>query len=352
MPQLDIGANTRAAQNNVKDLSKALDGVADSLDDVARDGDRSGDKLERTFRGMVTAAKRSADDTGDAWKKAYKRAEDAADDFNARGSENVQNFKQEAVQNFSEVASSWQGDLEGMADGVQGLTGGLASSLTPGIGIPVAILGAAAAAFFASWVDAAENSKQQVSDMYNDFIESGKTFVSENYIATAIQDIQEDTDKWNDALARNRDTGVEIGTVLRAMAGDQNAIAEVHGVYVAQRDEELEKIRRSGKSIEEQAIAVDGVNAKFGEQVEWIGQVQRNTSNAADKAAAYRDAMGGAADNAARVRDIVGQIQDRNITVGVSVNNAAFENWWRTVQNRAAQGITVNARPGQGRFWE
>jgi len=113
-----------------------------------------------------------------------------------------------------------------------------------------------------------------------------------------------------------------------------------------------QKIKQSGKSIEDQAVAIDAANTKFGEQSEWIGQIQRDTGSAAAKAAAYRDAMGQANTNAGKVRDTVAQIKDRSITIGVNVNNAGFESWWRTVQNRAAQGITVNMRPGQGRAWE
>lgn len=353
-----INSETKAFKQGVDTgIIKPLEDAEKALEDLGRT--RTGDQIERDMRAAQRATENLTRETKDAasviereFRDAYRKASKSADGFQRDASGNVQNFKQEAVQNFSEVASSFDGSIQDMASGVQGLSGGLAASLTPGIGIPIAILGAVAAAFTASWAQAAEDSEQRVSDMYDDFIESGRTFVSEDFIGKSIQDIQTDTNKWADAQKRVQDSGEEISTVLRAMAGDQAAIAEVHAGYVRQRDEELGKVRDTVGGIEVQQRAVEQVNQRFEESVSWIGQIQTDTGTAADKAAAYRDAMGGAVDNAAKVRDIVGQIQDRSITIGVNVNNAGFENWWRTVQNRAAQGITVNMRPDQGRAWE
>lgn len=353
-----INSETKAFRQGVeRGIIDPLEDAEKALDDLGRS--RGPDDLERELRIAQRTTENLKDETERTaraiereYRDSYRSAGDAAGRFKIDASENMKGFRDEAVQNLSEVASSFDGDLSQMAEGVQGLTGGLASSLTPGIGIPVAILGAAAAAFFASWQKAAEDSEERIKAMYEDFTESGATFVSESYVAEAIKTIQDDAGKWADAQQRVKDTGIEIGTVLRAMAGDQLAISEVHAAYVKQRDDELAKIREAGGSIEEQATAVDAVNAKFGEQTEWIAQIQRDTDTAATKAEAYRDAMGTAVDNSARVRDIVNQIKDRTITIGVQMNNAGFENWWRTVQNRAAQGITVNMRPGQGRAWQ
>lgn len=341
---IDVGLNTRDVAKGAKDGERALENLEDAVRDAGSGGAKGLEKLEDELKDVQRQSERtdrSLDDMGGTSNRSFDQA-----------SENVRNFKSEAVQNLSEVASSWEGDLQGMADGVQGLTGGLASALTPGIGIPVAVLGAAAAAFFANWQQAAEDSEQRISDMYAAFIESGTSFVSEDQIAKAIREIQDDTAKWADAQQRVKDTGTDIGTVLRAMAGDQNAIATVHAEYVRQRDLEIEKIRQAGYGIEEEATAIDAANAKFGEQVEWISQIQRDTNTAVDKANAYRDALNQSLITAQQLAAAVNGIQNRSIEIGVKVNDAAFASWWASAQRRAAQGITVTAKPGSGRFWE
>lgn len=341
---IDIGLDASGVAKGAKDAERALGKLEDAVGDTGKGGARDLDKLEDELKDVQRQGEkteRSMKDIGDSSKRTW----DAASD-------NVKGFKDEAVQNFAEVASSFDGDLSQMADGVQGLTGGLASALTPGIGIPVAILGAAAAAFFASWQKAAEDSEARIQAMYDDFTETGQTFVSESFIADEIKRIQEDTGKWNDAQQRVKDTGLEIGTVLRAMAGDQQAIADVHDAYVQQRDTEIQKIRDAKLSIEDQATAVDGVNAKFGEQTEWISQIQRDTGTAAQKAAAYRDAIGGASD---RMRSVVEQWRNipksQQLQLNVSTN---FDRVFNEMARKANQGIRVTLRAdgSQGRAWE
>lgn len=359
-----INSETKAFRQGVEaGIIKPLEDAEKALDDLGKS--KGPDQLTRELQSAQKSSEqldKQIDETArnieTEFRDAYRKAGQASDTFKRDASGNVQGFKDEAVQNLSEVASSFNGDLSDMAAGVQGLTGGLASSLTPGIGIPVAIIGAIAASFAASWAQAAEDSEKRVSDMYADFIESGQTFVSESFIGDAIKAIQEDTGKWADANKRVAETGLDIGEILRAMAGDQQAIADAHAIYVAQRDEEIDKIKRSGASLEDQATAIDAVNAKFGESVEWISQIQRDTDTAADKAGAYRDAMGGAADNSARTRDELAKIAEKfasipkSVQLGITVNSAEFDRQFNILAAKANKGIRVVLRPDQGRAWE
>lgn len=348
---LDIAANTRQAQAQVKDLGQALDKTADALDDIARDGSKAGDKLEGSFRDMVRASKRASDDVADGWKDAYRKAERASDDFQRDASGNVQNFKQEAVQNLSEVASSWKGDLEGMADGVQGLTGGLAASLTPGIGIPVAILGAAAAAFFASWQQAAEDSKQRVSDMYADMIESGNTFLSESFIQQAVKTLGEDAGKWADANKRVEETGIGIGDILRAMVGDQEALAAAQKVYVDERDREVAAIEASNRPLEEKTTLIEAANTKYAEQTDWIRQVIADTGTAVDKAQGVADAIRKGNDEMDKLAAKWAGIP-KSQQLGITLNTSEFDRQFNELARKASSGIRVVLRPEQGRAWE
>lgn len=361
---INILSNVRAAVAGVEDVADAVEEVDDRLHDLTKTSDKSADALEADLREVQRATDKSADMLKAKFAEAYRSVRrdsdttaDAVRRDQSRISERSAEVGQEVRQNLGEgIANAARGDFESLADTIGDTFGGAVAGIG---GVGTAAIAAAGAlglgaivAVMGSIQEEAKKSEERVRAMYEDFAESGRTFVSEDFIGRSIQDIQNDSGRWNQALERNKQTGIELSVILRAMAGDQAAIAQVHAEYVRQRDEELRKIRESGASLEEQAVAVDGVNAKFGEQSEWISQILKDTGTAADKAAAYRDAMGGAVNNASKVRDIVGQIQDRSITIGVNVADAAFENWWRTVQARAARGIGVTMRPGQGRAWE
>jgi hypothetical protein len=132
--KIDIAANTRQAQSSITDLSKDLDKVADSLDDVAKDGADAGAKLERSFKDMVREAKeadKAVEKIGDGGKRGFGKAGDAAEEF-----------KGEALQNVSEVVSSFDGSMESIGEVVQGTLGGVSSNL--------GLLGAAAVPIAAS----------------------------------------------------------------------------------------------------------------------------------------------------------------------------------------------------------
>jgi len=343
-----IGMDGREFNKAVKaDIIKPVEDAARTLDDLGTDGAHDVGKLEDALKEaqrQTDKLDRSMEQVDDTSRKTWDGA-----------SENVQEFKNEAVQNFSEVASSFNGDISQMADGVQGLTGGLASALTPGIGIPIAILGAAAAAFAAGWAKAAEDSKQQVSDMYDDFIESGASFVSEDFIGKTIQEIQNGESAWGtweDALNRAKETGLDVSTILRAMAGDQQAIADTHAAYVAKRDEELQKVRDVEAATYDHAAAAQDVNGIFQDQTEWIRRVQENQGTAAEKARAYRDAVGGAVSKmdelAAKWANIP---KSQQLQLNVSSN---FDRVFNEMARKANQGIRVTLRAdgSQGRGWE
>ncbi|KAA9105005.1 hypothetical protein [Microbacterium rhizomatis] len=326
MPTIDIDANTRAAQNKVKELAKALDGVSDSLDDVATDGAKAGDKLEASFRDMMRASDRAST----AMKADSKQAFESS-------SENVRGFKDEAVQNFSEVASSFQGDMQGMADGVQGLTGGLASSLTPGIGIPIAILGAAAGAFLQNWITASEESKTRVQDMYNAMVEDGAAFVTADRVQKNL--IAQSTDDINRAHERSIQLGVDEQLVRRAMAGEADAQSQILTITNGKRDEEIKKVQDSKRSLEDKSVVIDGINAKYGTMLDFLTDAQREQDNATQRTkdtVAAIASMNSALDIASgKVAGINGQLQDllnfRDFTIGVDLDlsraRSQINNW-------------------------
>lgn len=320
----------------VRDARRAGDMLGDRLDDGARDAGRSVDRLEGSFRDLARTAQRTTDTSERGFRDM---------------SENVQGFRDEAVQNFSEVASSFSGDVDDMVGGVQGLTGGLASALTPGIGIPVAVLGAAAGAFLANWQTSTEQSAEHVENMFRHMLESGQSFLTEDFIQTAIADLAADTNQWNLAMERQRDTGVEVGTILRAMVGDAEAIGIVRQAEADKLAEQLELINQSADSEQIKADKIDAANLKYSVAVEWLDKIIADTNTAADKAAAVGTAFESPVARAQQLRDRIAEtvrelekvgqgidVQIRADTTGVEGALAGLQG--RTISVNVAGQIT------------
>lgn len=127
--KLDILANTTQAQREVKDLSKALDGTSDALDDVAKDSEQSADKMERSFRDMVRSADKTGKGIGTNLDDGFDKAKRGADDF-----------KDEAKGTAREVAASFDGSAESIAGGFQEIAANALAGFGPlGAGVGVAL---------------------------------------------------------------------------------------------------------------------------------------------------------------------------------------------------------------------
>lgn len=225
MPTLDIGVNARAAQREVRDVSKALDGVADSLDGVAREGDRSGDKLERTFRDMVRDADKAGramrdvgDDAHKGFDKTAKSAKQAADAVDDATSE----MKNEAKQNFSEMSSSFDGSMQSIGDLAQSTLGGLASSDIPGVGVAAGLAALGVGVLTQSITDMQEKAAETTQNVIDQFLELGDALDAEA-VKSRVRDIfaSEDTRKQAQLLADLM--GIDVSQAALAMAGDFDA---------------------------------------------------------------------------------------------------------------------------------
>lgn len=327
--EVAIGADGRDFNRGMqKDVIKPTEDAARALDDLGRDGSGDLGKLEDALRDVQRQSEKTETAARDVGQKGF-----------ADAGESTKAFKQEAVANFSEVASSFSGDITEMADGVQGLTGGLASALTPGVGIPIAIVGALAGAFLQSWITASEDSEQRVEDMFARMTEAGQKFAGESQIKEAIEDL--DTEQVAAGIERARDLSIEQGAVLRAMVGDTQALAAINQELVDRRNEDLDAIRNSGASIEDQAVKVDAVNTKYAEQSDWLRDIQNDTQTAADK----WDAVNSAIDwTGGKVSTLASQIAGLagGVTIPIRIDTtsayAEADNLRRTLQSR---GIKV-----------
>jgi hypothetical protein len=237
---LNVLGNFRDFIRGTQDADNALDDVSDALDDVAKDavkdGQKAGDaiddgisdgskeasksleRLEASFRDLTDTAKKETDQAGDAAKKNLGKGGVA--------SESISGFKDEAIQNFSEVASSFDGSAQGIADGIQGTFGGLATALPLPLGIAAGAIGAIGGAIATDWAKHSEEMEQAASDWADAYIEAGNRILSSSQIVGKVQEITTDPELYKKAQENAKNWGTSVGLAMLAMAGDANALAE------------------------------------------------------------------------------------------------------------------------------
>lgn len=273
-------------------LSEAFDDVADSLDDVAREGEDAGEELERSFseafREVRRESKRMADDVAD----------DTRESVTGRGGEAIEEFRDEARQNFGEVASSFSGGIDSAADLVQGTLGGLAGSLTGPAGIAAGVLAGIGGALWASTNENAEKSEQRIRDMYADMLESGLDFLSDQAVAEGIAAIFEDAGEGAISLDQARRyaeaLGIEVEDVAAAFAGSGRAQAQLNAA-LAEAQDRLDAIAATdltGADLSQLGIREDAAELAdvVGEVSNRLGNVNTEFARARERAQQAREA--------------------------------------------------------------
>lgn len=250
---IDIAANTRVAQANVKDLGRALDDVSDALDDVARDASDSGGKAERALSEMGDAgtdAARDIESAGDRVERSFrdivtdaKKADRAIGDVGDGGVRSLdrvkggaQELQQEFGQNLGETVSSFRGDLSDLGQVGQDTIGGLAATVA-GMG-PLGLAGAfalaAGAAGLGAFTAGQEEAKAKqeelnaaAADWAQRYIDSAGRIVDAAAVVNEINAISTDPEKYEAAGKAAEDWGVDVTVAMRAMAGDATALEVV-----------------------------------------------------------------------------------------------------------------------------
>lgn len=227
--QIDFLANVRQLLRGTDDAEQAFEDVADSLDDAALDGEQATERLERGFKELSDVTRR---ETRDMRQSLDRNVTDGV----GRGREAIREFRGEAVQNLSEVASSFDGTIDGIADGFQGLAGGASASLLL-LGGPAAAAGAALAgvglvggAMFSKLSEDSDRARELVSENFRQMAENGveawRSVEAEQQRLTDAYDEHETEIKQIADL-----TGLSFEQVAAAWAGNKAALDIVNGAY-------------------------------------------------------------------------------------------------------------------------
>lgn len=258
MPSIDINANTRQAQAQVKDLSKVLDDTADALDDLAREGDQAGDKLERSFRDMVRdagKADKAIEKIGDSGGKGFGKASKASGEFKA-----------EALANVSEVTSSFNGSMTSIGDLAQGTLGGLATSGIPAVGAAAAVAAVGVGLITAEISKQAEDAKklrERLGAAYQEAAEDGRDYLDVAQLIGEANDLMFNPDRAEEYKKLKADAkalSLDESTLIKANAGDLEALA----ITQQQIDKYLESQAAHGKTIygSNKALTEDAANLR------------------------------------------------------------------------------------------
>lgn len=254
--EIGVGVDTKAAKQAIQS------GLTDPLEDAEKALDELGDskapeELERELKAAQKATERLKDETEDTaraiekeYKRAYREQKEAARDASRSSADATAEFKQEAVSNFSEVTSSFDGSMSSIQDLAQGTLGGLASSGIPGIGIAagaaaIAVGGIAAAV--ESVDEAAKESAARAAEWGQKYIDAAGDVIDASVIASGVIDIANDPDAYKNATDLARIWGTDIPTAMRALAGDSTALAVATDTFAASNAENAEKLK-SGAS--------------------------------------------------------------------------------------------------------
>lgn len=341
MAEISIGiaSDTRAFATGVRSgVLKPLEDVEKALDGVERAGDDANAELVGGFKGAQRATKDLERDNKDLAetiqreaRKSSRAVRDIGDEGFAKSSDAVRGFKDEATQNFSEVASSFDGSIQGIADGVQGTLGGLASSISGPIGLALGGLGIIAGTVGSAWAAQSEQIAEDWQTMYDDMVESGAQFLSQDLINQRIQDIVSDQEKLNAAIGEGKSLGVDYTTVVRAQAGDLDALSAIYssateklGEQNSAQDEYIKKNADESASIADKQGQYELLIEKYGRLID----AQDGAASAADTARRAMDesaaANGRTADSLDRVADSANRLPTSR-TVVITADTREYE---------------------------
>jgi hypothetical protein len=296
--RLGVAADTREFDRGIKKgIIDPLDDASDALRDLAKDGDRAGSDLEGTFRDQQDATKKFERDIksmGDTIRTTSKGAGRDLDkgigDGLDKAGEGLGNFKEEAQNEAREAASSFSGEFSDVGDLVQST---LANALG-GFGPIGAAAGIAAAVGFGALTAAisadAEKNEERVNSMYQKMLESQGRYLEESVILSGVSEIQEDAAQLADAQKIATESGESLAVVLRALAGDVDALSEVNGALSDKQDALTKSMEDTADSsgivtleTDKQAAAISGAQDTLSKYTDVI-------DDASDKYNVYAEA--------------------------------------------------------------
>jgi len=256
--EIGVGVDGSAAEKGIK--AGLIEPLEDAQGELEKLGKGKGlDELEHDLGEAAKATdklkdetKRDAEQIAQAYRDQARAAQQSTEETRSRGREAIGEVKNEALQNASQVFSSFDGSTQGFVDGIQGTFGGLVASIGPLLG-PAGLLGAVAGAAGIGLITSAlgqadERTKAVVAraseliDIYKETGEVGKTSIQA--VVDQIEELAKGGEGANDSWKELNETFAKAGLNgskyaaqwAAATAGNVDAQQELLAALQAQVD--------------------------------------------------------------------------------------------------------------------
>ncbi len=377
---VDVNANTRAAQANVRDLSKAFDATSDALDDLARDGGEAGEKLERSFRDMVRESQRAsrdiaedARDTARKMERAYSDVGDVGGTAFRKVKDGAREVQQEMGQNLGETVSSIRGDLSDLGQVGQDTLGGLAATLA-GAG-PAGIVGAAAVAAGAVGLglvtgelekqgELADEFRDRISGAYQSAAEEGRDYLDVQQLIAEQRDLMFNPERAEeykrireDALKLGLDESVVIDANTGSLEAQRDVLDRINQLIDAQNEKPRQDGLAGSAEWDAEMKSLDDLEARWTTANEVAEQYAENARDATEQAAKRHKDERDQIERTARVAqeryEGLAARYARPVTADFRMRVRVDDREFRDLQQRAANGLRVSVTAlNGGKTWE
>jgi hypothetical protein len=217
-------ADTSKVIRETKDVSKALESVADDLGDLGKDAGSLDDKVSSAFKSMANDAKKAGKDIGDDTKRGFREAGEGAEDF-----------KEEAASTAKESAASFDGSAESIMDSFQEVAANAFAGFGPAgaaAGLAVAVGMGIAISAMQSTAEEANAAKEKSVEMIDSIKDAGGDLAKMDLadkIITWGREVMEDnwitfwaneaSTKFQETAKDAKEFGVSSRDAIRAAAG-------------------------------------------------------------------------------------------------------------------------------------
>lgn len=360
--RLGVAADTREFDRGIKQgVIDPLEDATDALRDLAKDGDRAGSDLERSMRDQQDETKKLereyrdlADTIKSSSRKAGRDIDDGIGDGLDKAGTGLNDFKDEAKSTAREGAASFSGEFSDVGDVVQETLANALGGFGP-IGAAAGVAAAVGFGFLTAKIDAdAAASEERIASMYDAMIESQGKFLTDAAVMDQVKALTDDAGALAEAQEVAAGSGVDLGIVLRAMAGDADAAAEVQAALNDQYDKAVENADKAAKEARDLTDAELKQSQATGKAADIMSKYSDDMSKAAEKYAAYSSAaryatnqMQDAAATAAGLRKEIVRLPDgKTITLRVDDNISSLSSRFNTalsaMRRQASSGVQVD----------
>lgn len=326
---IGVASDTREFSKGVKTgVIAPLEDASDALDDVARDGDKAGDKLEKAMEGAQRETEDLAKEQTELGKSMARASSDGSSalkrnmtDGTSAAKRDLTELGNEAKANAAETFSSFDGSASSFGDAIQGTLGGVVSSLGP-IGAAAGAAGAIGIGLLLTGMQDAEaeseDFKARVQELGQEFIDAGGVGeASLDYLIDKIKSMATETEDGKDNLAdlqaQTKLTGGDFRKLAEAYAGNVDGLDDIiksQEKYLQQLQDEAamqdQSVAPNFKPYEDRAKAqtkiVDGLKEASAaakeaaiDEAAWIAAGGPELQTKADAIASIQDSIDDAA---------------------------------------------------------